>query len=120
MTDDEVGALFDAHDALVRACIDRALAFDEFVAAYGAFPQGYGLDESSSESRAVLARAGRRIAFHREVAGVLSGVSAGPSAGTGPAGGIEDFLPRAAFLRLRQLLLQYPDFKADIRARREF
>jgi hypothetical protein len=62
---------------------------------------------------------GRRIAFHRSVAGVLAGVGSGPSFGNGPAGGVEDFLPRAAFWRLRQLVLQYPDFKADIRARRE-
>ena len=119
MTDYEVSALLDAHDALVRACIDRELVFDEFVAAYAAFPQGYGLDDSSAESGAVLARVVRRISFHRQVAGLLLGVSAGPRAGNGPAGGVEDFLPRAAFLRLRQLVLQYPDFKSDIRARRE-
>jgi hypothetical protein len=119
MTDEEVGALLDAHDVLVRASVSGELAFHEFVAAYGAFPQGYGLDDPSAEWRAVLARVGRRIAFHRQVAGVLSGVGSAPSAGSGPAGGVEDFLPRAAFLRLRQLVLQYPDFKSDIRARRE-
>ena len=38
MTESEVGALLDTHEALVRSCLDDWLGFDEFLAAYGDFP----------------------------------------------------------------------------------
>jgi hypothetical protein len=76
MTESEIGALLDTHDALVRACLDERLGFAEFLAAYGDFPASSGLDEptASVEQRAVLRLFRRRIAFHVLVAGVLSGL----------------------------------------------
>jgi hypothetical protein len=39
MTESEISALLDAHDALVRAYVESTLGFDEFVSAYGDFPR---------------------------------------------------------------------------------
>jgi hypothetical protein len=112
MTDAEVIAVLDAHDALVMACVDGSLAFEEFVIAYGEFPRAYGLANTGSESRATLKRVRRRIGFHLQVAQVLSSFDAGPSAAVGLAGGAGGFLSKAVLLRLRMLLARYPEFKA--------
>ncbi len=38
MTESEMAAQFDAHDVLIRACVESRFAIEEFVAAYGDFP----------------------------------------------------------------------------------
>jgi hypothetical protein len=112
MNETEVSGLLDAHDALVAACVDGTLSLDEFVMAYGEFPGGYGLeDNAAADIRAILPLFRKRIAFHRQVAGVLSGFHQ-------PLENVmldnaEVFLQRAVFLRLRQLVCRYPDFKAE-------
>jgi hypothetical protein len=112
MTDAEVIAVLDAHDALLKACLDGLLAFDEFVLAYGEFPRGYGLGNAGTESRATLERFRRRIGFHVQVAEVLSSLGAGSVAALGLRGGAREFLPKAVLLRLRHLAVRYPEFKA--------
>ena len=56
MTESEISALLDAHDALVKACVDSSLTFSEFLFAYGDFPNNYALDEqkATADARAVL------------------------------------------------------------------
>ena len=108
----EVGGLLDAHDALVAACVDGTLSFDEFVLAYGDFPGGYSLEEdASADTRAILPFFHKRIAFHRQVAGVLSGFR--QTSEHAIPDHAEKFLQKAVFLRLRQLVDRYPEFKAE-------
>jgi hypothetical protein len=113
LTDSELNALLDAHDALVAACIEERLTLVEFLAAYNDFPHLYGLDGrgAGADERMGLRRASQRIAFHFQVLDAVSG----------PAGideqddlnvGVGDFLRRATLMRLRQLVARYPDFKA--------
>jgi hypothetical protein len=113
MTESEVGALLDTHDALVRACLDDRLGFGEFLAAYGDFPASYGLDEqtASGEQRAVLPPFRKRIAFHVLVAGVLSGLRA--TSGSTVYADVERFLPTVGMMRLRSLVAKYPKFEAE-------
>src|ERR1035438_4972659 len=75
MTESEISALLDAHDALVKAYVDSSLAFNEFVSAYGDFPHNYVLvgDSGTAEERAVLRLFRKRIAFHLRVSGGLPG-----------------------------------------------
>ena len=54
MTESEVCALLDAHDALVRACVDESLSFAEFLAAYGNFPGNYALDSKMPMRRCAM------------------------------------------------------------------
>jgi hypothetical protein len=104
MTELEINALLDAHDTLVRACVESRLAFGEFVAGYGDFPAV--LDEGAG--RAVLRLFARRIAFHRRIAGVISGLR-----GEGDSAGMETevgrFMPMVGLTRLRELVARYPD-----------
>ena len=74
MIESELCALLDAHDALVKACVEGGLPFAEFVLAYGDFPGGYGLEDpgASQEGQRMMERAGARLAFHRQVADLLS------------------------------------------------
>jgi hypothetical protein len=44
ITESEISALLDAHDAIVWACVDCSLSLSAFVFAYGAFPHNYGLE----------------------------------------------------------------------------
>ncbi len=114
MTESEIGALLDAHDALVRACVDDHLAFTDFLAAYDEFPSAYGLDEqaTSVEERAVLRLFRKRIAFHERVAGVVSGLrSDGDSKMS--YGDVARFMPTVGLMRLRELVEKYPEFKAE-------
>jgi hypothetical protein len=107
VTESEMAALLDAHDALIRACVESHLAFEEFVAAYGDFPAA--LDEGAG--RAVLRLFGKRIAFHKLVAGAISGLR-----GEGGSPGMETevgrFMPMVGLMRLRELVARYPEFKA--------
>lgn len=100
----EIEALLDAHDALIRACVESRLAFGEFAAAYGDFPMA--LDEGAG--LAVLRLFGGRIAFHKRVAGVISGMR-----GEGESLGSEvgRFMPMVRLMRLRELVEQYPNFR---------
>ena len=113
MTDSEVSALFDAHDALVTACIDSTLTFSQFILAYGGFPNNYALDpqKAPEDGRAVLRRFRRRLAFHLRVAGTLSGSSANDS--PSPYGDAGRFIPTIGLIRLRELAARYPHFEAE-------
>lgn len=113
VTDSELAALFDAHDALVAACVGGQVPFVEFVAAYGGFPS-YALDmaEASPNAAAALRRFRGRIEFHRQVSGVLAGVGGGQGA-MGLPDGADTFLGVAAFQRLRQMMVRYPGFKLE-------
>jgi hypothetical protein len=114
MTELELCALLDAHDALVTACIDASLSFAEFLAAYGDFPITYHLDGSAAaaEERAVLRLFRKRIAFHFKVWDVLSGLRADDDANA-LQGEAARFVPLAGLSRLRLLVARYPDFKAE-------
>jgi hypothetical protein len=113
MTESEVTALFDAHDALVRACLDSILTFSEFMLAYGDFPNNYRLDphKAPESDRAVLRSFRKRLAFHVRVAGILSGLSATDS--PSPYGDAGRFIPTVGPARLRELATRYPDFQAE-------
>lgn len=112
MNETEVSGLLDAHDALVAACVDGTLLLDEFVMAYGEFPGGYGLeDNAAADIRAILPLFRKRIAFHRQVASVLSGFR--QPVENVMADTADGFLQKAVLLRLRQLVSRYPDFKAE-------
>ena len=84
VTESEVSALLDAHDALVRACV-----------------------------RDVLRLFRRRIAFHSRVAGVLSGLSAVDDLTVTPYGDAAGFADKIGLMRLRALVVRYPEFKAE-------
>jgi hypothetical protein len=57
---------------------------------------------------------GRRIAFHLRVSAVLSGLRSADD----PADIAHDdagrFLPTAAMMRLRELVIRYPDLEAEL------
>jgi hypothetical protein len=114
MTETEVGALLDAHDALVQACVDSILTFPEFVLAYGDFPNNYALDaqKAPEEARAVLRFFRKRLAFHSRVAGTLSGLGAKDDA-VSPYAEAGRFIPTIGLMRIRELAARYPDFKAE-------
>ena len=107
MTESEISALLDAHDALVRACVDSRLAFEEFVATYDDFPSAYALDE-----QAVLRLFRKRVAFHERVAGVISGLRSDGDSKT-LHGDVGRFIPAVGLMRLRELVAKYPEFKAE-------
>jgi hypothetical protein len=114
MTESEISALLDTHDALVRACLDNRLGFSEFLAAYGEFPSSFGLDEriASADQHAVLNLFRKRIAFHVVVAGVLSGLRS--TSGSTVYADVERFLPTVGLMRLRGMVAKYPKFEAEV------
>jgi hypothetical protein len=113
LTDSELNALLDAHDALVAACVEERLTLVEFLAAYNDFPRVYGLDgrAAGADERLSLRRASQRIAFHFRVLEVASGPT-GIDDSDPLNTGVGEFLRRATLMRLRQLIARYPDFKA--------
>jgi hypothetical protein len=113
LTDSELNALLDAHDALVAACAEERLTLVEFLAAYNDFPRVYGLDgrDAGADERLALRRASQRIAFHFRVLEVASGPT-GIDDSDPLNAGVGEFLRRATLMRLRQLIARYPDFKA--------
>jgi hypothetical protein len=113
LTDSELNALLDAHDALVAACVEERLTLIEFLAAYNDFPRVYGLDgrNAGTDERSVLRRASPRIAFHFRVLEVVSGPT-GIDDSDPLNAGVGEFLRRATLMRLRQLIARYPDLKA--------
>jgi hypothetical protein len=114
MTESEISALLDAHDALVKACVDSVLTYSEFLFAYGDFPNNYALDaqKAPEDARAVLRLFRKRLAFHIRVAGSLSGFRAEDDSASlyGDPG---RFIPAVGLMRLRELAARYPDFKAE-------
>jgi hypothetical protein len=116
MTESEVTALLDAHDGLVKACMDSRLSFDAFVLAYDGFPHNYALDgheARSQQERETFAMFRRRIAFHLRVSGVLSGVSS-QTDGDNPLDlEAARFLPAVGLMRLRELVARSPKFEAE-------
>ena len=115
MTESEISAVLDAHDALVKAYVDSSLAFNEFVSAYGDFPHNYALDGHSgtAEERAVLRLFGRRIAFHLRVSGVVSGLRSADDPADISHDDADRFLPAVGLMRIRELVARYPDFKSE-------
>ena len=113
LTDSELNALLDAHDALVAACVEERLTLVEFLAAYNDFPRMYGLDgrDAGADERLVLRRASQRIAFHFRVLDAVSGPT-GIDDQDPLNAGVGEFLRRATLMRLRQLVARHPDFKA--------
>jgi hypothetical protein len=113
LTDSELNALLDAHDALVAACVEERLTLVEFLAAYNDFPRVYGLDgrDADAEERLSLRRFQQRIAFHFRVLNAVSGPT-GIDDEDALNAGAGEFLRRATLIRLRQLVARYPEFKA--------
>jgi hypothetical protein len=114
MTESDLRALLDAHDALVTACVDARLTLGEFLAAYDDFPSAYALEEAAAtaEERALLQLFRKRIAFHSRVQDVLSGLHPVDSANTVDSE-VGRFVPVVALLRLRELTARYPDHEAE-------
>ena len=110
----EVSALFDAHDALVKAAVDSILTFPEFLLAYGDFPNNYALDpqKAPEDARAVLRLFRKRLAFHLRVSGTLSGFRLEDDSVSvyGDAGRL---IPTIGLMRLRELAVRYPEFEAE-------
>jgi hypothetical protein len=67
MTDSELTALLDAHDALVKSCVDSISPIAEFLALYNDFPHVYALDghETTRDDLAVFQRSRKRDQYHR-------------------------------------------------------
>jgi len=115
MNELEIGALLDAHDALVKAYVDQSLTFLEFVSAYGEFPRNYALDADSASAaqRTVLRFFRKRIAFHSLVSGIISGLRSADDPTDIPYEDAGRFLPDIALLRIRELVARHPDFTAQ-------
>jgi hypothetical protein len=115
MTESELTALFDAHDALVQAYVDSTLTFSEFVSAYDDFPHNYSLDahSGSAEERAVLRFFGRRMAFHVRVSAIFSALRSADDPADIAHGDAGRFLPAVGLMRLRELVARHPDFRAE-------
>ena len=111
MDESEIRALFDAHDVLIRAYVESRLAFGDFVAAYGDFPMALDMETGSADGLRVLPLFGKRIAFHKRVADVISGLR-GEGDLPGMDSGAGRFLPMVGLMRVRELVARYPDFKA--------
>jgi hypothetical protein len=115
MTEAELHALLDVHDALVKSCVDSTLPIEHFLALYNDFPNMYVLDRNAAtaDERSVLQRSQRRIAFHFRVAGALSGLFLGTDAEKRLLEEVARFAPEVGLMRLRALVMQYPEFKAE-------
>jgi|SRR5450755_793497 hypothetical protein len=116
MIESELSALLDVHDALVAACIGESIPFKDFLFSYGNFYDLYALDGhgASQGERDLFARHRDRIEFHRRVTRILSGVYAAENAVNPAFGDAGRFLPTVAAMRLRQLVAQYPKYKAPV------
>jgi hypothetical protein len=114
MTEPELTALLDAHDALLTACLDSVLPFADFLIAYDDFPSRYGLDGrgASPDENAVLRRSRHRIGFHRRVSEALAGVSRESDVSLADDE-VGRFMPGVGLTRLRQLVARYPQYSLD-------
>jgi hypothetical protein len=115
MTESEINALLDAHDALVKSYLDSSLTFSEFVFAYGDFPHNYRLQGHSeiAEDLAVLRLFGKRIAFHLRMSALLSGLRSADDPVDISYDDAGRFLPAVLLMRVRELVARYPEFKAE-------
>jgi hypothetical protein len=115
VTESEISALLDAHDALVKAYVDSNLTFSEFVSAYGDFPRDSMLDSRSGAAGVpgVLQFFQKRIAFHLRVSSIFSGLRSADDPVDIPFGDAGRFLPTVGLTRLRELVARYPDFEAE-------
>lgn len=115
MTEAEINALLDAHDAVVKAYVDSSLTFSEFVSAYGDFPHNYTLQGHSktAEERAVLRLFRKRIAFHLRVSALVSGLRSADDPVDISYDDAGRFLPAVLLMRVRELVARYPEFKAE-------
>ena len=86
----------------------------DFIASYGDFYDMYALDghAASQEERALFRRYGDRIAFHRRVTRILSGPCSAEEFDKPAFGEAKRFSPAVARIRLKQLVAQYPTYKA--------
>jgi hypothetical protein len=115
VTESEISALLDAHDAVVKAFVDSNLTFSEFVCAYDDFPRNYMLDSRSgtADEPGILKFFRKRIAFHVRVSSVLSGLRSADDPVDIPHGDAGRFLPAVGLMRIRELVARYPDFEAE-------
>jgi hypothetical protein len=115
MTEAEINALLDAHDALVTAYVDSRLTFSEFVSAYGGFPDNYRLQGQSqtAEEHAILRLFRKRIAFHLRVSALVSGLRAADDPVDISYDDAGRFLPAVLLMRVRELVSRYPQFEAQ-------
>jgi hypothetical protein len=115
MTESEISALLDAHDALVKAYVDSSLTFSEFVSSYGDFPHSYALDghAGTAEERTALRFFRQRIGFHLRVSGVLSGLRSADDPADISHDDADRFLPAVGLMRIRELVASHPDFRAE-------
>ena len=114
MSRTEIRAVLDAHDALARDFAEGRLTFGEFLGVYGDFPRGCASekDTASPEERDVLRLFRKRVAFHRQVAGVISGLRGSAELGSMEDGGVGQLLPLVGLMRLQALVARYPKFEA--------
>jgi len=115
MTESEVEALLDAHDALVKAYVDSSVSFSEFVSAYADFPHNYRLQarSGSAQELTVSRLFAKRIAFHLRVSALLSGLRAADDPVDISYDDAGRFLPAVLLMRVRELVARYPEFNAD-------
>jgi hypothetical protein len=115
MTESEINALLDAHDALVKSYVDSGLTFSEFVSAYGDFPHNYRLQGhvETAEELAVLRLVRKRIAFHLRVSALCSGLRSADDPVDISSDDAGRFLPAVLLMRVRELVARYPELKAE-------
>ena len=116
MVESELSSLLDVHDGLVAACVEESIPVLDFLASYGAFYDMYALDghAASHDERVLFGRYGNRIAFHRRVTRILSGVCSAEDAANPAYGEAGRFSTAVVRIRLKQLVAQYPAFKAPV------
>ena len=109
----QIRAVLDVHDALVSDCVAGRLRFGEFLAAYGDFPREYASENAANAQESEMLRLYRkRLAFHKQVAGAISGLRETVTVGSLEDSGVGDYLPAVGLMRLRDLLERYPTFEA--------
>jgi hypothetical protein len=113
ITDLQLAAVLDVHDCLVKSCIDSSLPLQEFLALYNNFPHAYALDghQATPAELEILRQSNRRIAFHFQVAKLLSGLLAADVANS-LYQETSRIAPAVGLMQLRDLVEKHPDFKA--------
>ena len=109
MTPQQIRTALDAHDALLKACLDGGLSFQEFLGAYLGFPGSLVQDP---DARRLFAR---RIEFHTRVAQILAGLDSLDDAAGAAEGALSSFIPRIGLMRLRALYREHPDLSGRLR-----
>ena len=96
MSRTEIRAVLDAHDALARDFAEGRLTFGEFLGGMEIFRADMGWRK-----------------FHRQVAGVISGVRGTAELGSLEESGVGSFLPAAGLMRLRELVARCPTLEVS-------